>query len=37
MPALWNRPEEHVWIPDFETRSYNIEGALETSRYSKMS
>jgi ferredoxin-like protein FixX len=32
MLALWRSPEDHVWIPDFETRSCNIEVALETPR-----
>jgi hypothetical protein len=35
MSALWRRPEDHVWIPDMETRSCNIEVALETPRYSR--
>jgi hypothetical protein len=34
-PALWRSPEDHVWIPDIETRSCNIEVALETPRFSK--
>jgi hypothetical protein len=29
MPALWRNPD-HVWIPDIETKSCNIEVALET-------
>jgi hypothetical protein len=29
--ALWRSPN-HVWIPDIETRSCNIEVALKTSR-----
>jgi hypothetical protein len=35
MPALWRRPEDHVWIPDIRIRrirSCNIEVALETPR-----
>jgi hypothetical protein len=28
----WRSPEDHVWIPDIETRNYNMEVALETSR-----
>jgi hypothetical protein len=29
-PVLWRSPEDQVWIPDTETRSCNIDIALET-------
>jgi hypothetical protein len=30
LPDPWRSPEDHVWIPDTETKSCNIEVALET-------
>ena len=30
--ALWRSPEDHVWIPDIETRSCEVEVALDTPR-----
>jgi hypothetical protein len=33
--AFWRSPEDHVWIPDTETRSYNTEVALQILRYSR--
>jgi hypothetical protein len=30
--ALWGSPENHLWIPNTETRSCNIEVALDTPR-----
>jgi hypothetical protein len=30
MLAIWRSPEDHVWIPDIEIRSYNVEAAVET-------
>jgi hypothetical protein len=35
MPALWRNPD-HVWIPDIETKSCNIEVALETPKMFEM-
>jgi hypothetical protein len=29
-PPLWRSPEDHVWIPNIETRSCNIEFDVET-------
>jgi hypothetical protein len=34
-PAFWRSPEDHVWIPDTETRSCNIKIALGTQKYSR--
>ena len=36
MAALWRSPEDHVCIPDIETRSCNIEVALETLKMFEM-
>jgi hypothetical protein len=33
MMPLWRSPEDHMWIPNIETRGCYIEVALKTPRY----